>query len=85
MERRTLHNSVNATNPYKGRPSEELDLAWHNLLRREWLRHDEHSCRGADGEADGNIRLSAQELREMGKMSVELADGSGEYIGALGG
>lgn len=33
---------------------------------------------------DGNIRLSAQELREMGKMSVQLADDSGDYIGALG-
>ncbi|KAK3170547.1 hypothetical protein OEA41_002628 [Lepraria neglecta] len=66
MERRTLHNSVNASNPYKGPPSPELDLAWHNLLRH------------------GNIRLSAQELREMGKTSVELADDSGDYIGALG-
>ncbi len=33
---------------------------------------------------DGNIRLSARELREMGKTSVELADESGDYIGALG-
>ena len=33
---------------------------------------------------DSNIRLSAQELREMGKTSVKLADDSGDYIGALG-
>ena len=33
---------------------------------------------------DGNIRLSAQDLREMGKTSVKLADDSGDYIGALG-
>ena len=84
MERRTLHNSVNASNPYKGPPSPELDLAWHNLLRRQSLRHERSECRGANLYPDGNIRLSAQELREMGKTSVELADGSGDYIGALG-
>lgn len=85
MERRTLHNSVNASNPYKGRPSAELDLAWHNLLRRTSLCHEGQKRREADRSPDGNIRLSAQELREMGKTSVELADGSGDYIGGLGG
>ena len=84
MERRTLHNSVNASNPYKGPPSPELDLAWHNLLRRKFLRHVRQKPRGADLFPDSNIRLSAQELREMGRTSVELADDSGDYIGALG-
>jgi hypothetical protein len=62
MERRVLRNRVNATNPYKGPPSEELDQAWRELLR--------HS----------NIRLSAEELKEMGRTSVQLADGSGDYV-----
>ena len=48
MERRTLHNSVNASNPYKGPPSPELDLAWRNLLRRKLLRHVRQWPRGAD-------------------------------------
>lgn len=66
IERRVLRNRVNATNPYKGLPSEELDQAWRELLR--------HS----------NIRLSAEELKEMGRTSVQLADGSGNYVGTLG-
>ena len=48
MERRTLHNSVNVSNPYKGPPSPELDLAWHNLLRRTVLPHACQNPRGAD-------------------------------------
>ena len=39
---------------------------------------------GLTSTPDGNVRLSAQELREMGKTSVKLADDSGDYLGALG-
>jgi hypothetical protein len=66
MESKVLQNSLNATNPYKGPPNEELDRAWHELLK------------------NSNIRLSPEELKEMDRTSVQLADGSGDYVGSLG-
>lgn len=33
---------------------------------------------------DGNIRVTEEELKRSGRQSVQLADGSGDYLGALG-
>lgn len=38
FERVTFHGSLNATNPYKGPPSPELDAAWHDLLAYTAIR-----------------------------------------------
>lgn len=34
--------------------------------------------------ADANIQVTESELKKLGRTSIPLADGSGNYLGALG-
>ncbi|CAG8972144.1 hypothetical protein HYALB_00009692 [Hymenoscyphus albidus] len=62
-EKKVFHSPVDG-NPFAGPPRQELDDAWHKLLKNI------------------HIRVSKQELDDMGGQSLELSDGTG-YLSSL--
>lgn len=84
MQRQVLHNSLGTMNPFKGPPGPEQVEAWESLLTSKSSLLLCIYRRPNSGIEDTNIRLTAEEVERMNVTSVQLADGSGDYLASLG-
>ncbi|MCJ1420489.1 hypothetical protein MMC32_006846 [Xylographa parallela] len=79
----TTHSEIDSMNAFKGLPRPELDQAWNEAyLYCDGLPLS--FCGGylADMLEGPNIVVSSEDLKDINRTSIELADGSG-YLGTL--
>ncbi|KAG0648153.1 hypothetical protein D0Z07_5820 [Hyphodiscus hymeniophilus] len=83
LEAKSLDVRINKTfNIYNGDPSPQLDDAWDLLFHRQKPCYPVRLCTSSLC-PDANIRVSQAEIDQLGRSSIELRDGSGDYFGTL--